>query len=115
MVIKGNSSPVVISPEGPHVFVVKSYDNKSDPLSIISVVKFETSSKERKSEVAVVGTFSGATEGKQDLVSYQAKKYKDNSYELKIDRFEPGEYGIIVSNPNALNNVNIVMACFSVK
>jgi hypothetical protein len=115
MVIKGPTSPVVVPSNEPVNFIVKSFDNKSDPLSIVSVVKFETSKKERKTEVASVGTFSGGSTNNQQFVTYQAKKFKDSSYKLNIPQMEVGEYGIIVSNPNALNNSNTIIACFSVQ
>ncbi len=115
MVIKGATSPVIIPSNEPVAFIVKSFDNKSDPLSIVSVVKFETTKKERKFQIAEVGTFSGGSTGNEDFVAYQAKKFKDSSYKLSINNMEPGEYGILVSNPNALNNSNTIIACFSVQ
>ncbi|WP_343563089.1 hypothetical protein [Sphingobacterium sp.] len=115
MVIKGATSPVVVPSNEPVTFIVKSFDNKSDPLSIVSVVKFETTKKERKFQIAEVGTFSGGSTGNEDFVAYQAKKFKDSSYKLNINSMEHGEYGILVSNPNALNNSNTIIACFSVQ
>ncbi|MFC4197766.1 hypothetical protein, partial [Pedobacter jamesrossensis] len=104
MVIEGGSSPVKFKTGIPLTFIVKSFDNKSDPLSIISIVKFETTKKQRKSELSSIGTFSGGSSNNQDYVAYKSKKYKDSSYEIRIDSVEAGEYGIIVSNPNALAN-----------
>jgi len=115
MVVKGGTSPVIIPSNQPVTFIVKSFDNKSDPLSIVSVVKFETTKKERKFQIAEVGTFSGGSTGNEDSVAYQAKKFKDSSYKLSINGMEQGEYGILVSNPNALNNSNTIIACFSVQ
>ena len=115
MVIEGGSSPVLMKAGDPLTFVVKSFDNKSDPLSIISVVKFEASKKNRKSELVSAGTFSGASTNNQNYIKYQSKKYKDSSYVLRLEPMDVGEYGIIVSNPNALANSNTIVACFSVQ
>lgn len=113
--IEGNTSPVVLQSNEPLTFIVKSFDNKSDPLSIISLIKFETTKKERKSELSSVGTFSGGSTNNQNYIEYTAKKYKDSSYELHVDSLAVGEYGIIVANPNTASNGNLIIACFSVQ
>lgn len=115
MVIEGNSSPVKLPAVAPLTFIVKSFDNKSDPLSIISIVKFEATSRQRKSELSSVGTFSGASTNNQNYIPYKSKKYKESSYQLNIPGLDPGEYGIIVSNPNALANSNTIVACFAIE
>lgn len=113
--IEGNTSPVVFKANEPLTFIVKSFDNKSDPLSIISLVKFETTKKARKSELSSVGTFSGSSTNNQNHIEYKAKKYKDSSYELHVDSLAVGEYGIIVANPSATSNSNLIIACFSIQ
>lgn len=113
--IEGSTSPVVFKSNEPLTFIVKSFDNKSDPLSIISLVKFETSKKARKSELSSVGTFSGSSTNNQNHIEYKAKKYKDSSYELHVGPLAVGEYGIIVANPNATSNSNLIIACFSIQ
>lgn len=101
MVIQGTASPVILKKDTPLTFIIKNSDNKSDPLSIISVIKFETTKKERKAETASLGTFSGSTTNNENHAGYNAKKYKDSSYGLKTNGLEEGGYGIIFSNPNA--------------
>lgn len=113
MVIQGNSSSVKLKANAPLTFIVKSFDNKSDPLAIVSIVKFETTNKARKAEIGSLGTFSGASTNNLDYIKYTSKKFKDSSYELKIEGLIAGEYGIIVKNPNALADNNTIVACFS--
>lgn len=115
MVIEGGSSPIKFKAGTPLTFIVKSFDNKSDPLSIVSIVKFEATKKQRKSELSSAGTFSGVSTNNQTYIPFKSKKYKESSYEIKIDATEAGEYGIIVSNPNALANSNTIIACFGVE
>lgn len=115
MVIQGNSSPVKLKSNELLTFIVKSFDNKSDPLSIVSIIKFQTTSKARKAEIGSLGTFSGASTNNLDYIKYTSKKFKESSYELKIEGLVAGEYGIIVKNPTALADNNTIVACFSVE
>ncbi|MFI5186262.1 MAG: hypothetical protein ACHQF0_06025 [Chitinophagales bacterium] len=95
-------------------FIVRAVDNVTDPLAVITIFRFESSKKERKAEIASVGTFSGASQNNLDMVSFKAKKFGTSSYLLKIEPQKAGEYGIIVKNPNNLNQTNTVVACFGV-
>ena len=95
--------------------IVKAVDNLSDPMTIIRIFKFETKKKYRKAVISEVGTFSGAKGNDLEYVDFEAKKYGQSSYYLSItNTLEPGEYGIIVTNPNNKDEKQIVVSCFGI-
>lgn len=95
-------------------FIVKAVDNLSDPMSIISIFKFEEKKKYRKAEIASAGTFTGSTGNDMNYIDFDAKKYGESSYLLSIDNLKPGEYGIIVTNPNNKDEKQVIVSCFGV-
>ena len=94
--------------------IVRAIDNQSDPLSIISIFKFETKKNKRRADVSKAGTFSGAELGNFNAVDFNAKKYGTSSYLVSIPAAAPGEYGITVSNPNNRDGKSIVVSSFGV-
>lgn len=95
-------------------FIVKAHDNESDPMCFIHILKFDEKKKSRKALMGVTGTFSGAKKNDVDYVDYTAKKYGEKSYYLTTKNLQPGEYGIIVTNPNSLDEKQTVVNCFGV-
>ncbi|MCU0321574.1 MAG: hypothetical protein MUE72_04115 [Chitinophagaceae bacterium] len=94
--------------------IVKSIDNKTDPMSIIGVFKFEQKRKLRRAEVASMGIFS-STANNKNYVKYEAKKYGESSYLLTIQISEKGEFGVIVRNPNSPVNaaaIGVIISSF---
>lgn len=84
-------------------------------MTIIRIFKFETKKKYRKAVISEVGTFSGAKGNDLEYVDFEAKKYGQSSYYLSItNTLEPGEYGIIVTNPNNKDEKQIVVSCFGI-
>lgn len=104
--LKGENSSVVVKQEPTLRLVVKAADNKTDPKSFISLFKFEVKSKKRQALVAEVGTFSGASENSLSNIDFNAKKYGEASYLLYLDNLTPGEYGLLLGDPNALTGKN---------
>lgn len=97
------------------VLIVKANDNNSDPLSIVNLFKFEEKKKKRRAEVASVGTFSGGEANKLNRIEFTAEKYGEASYKLTITTIlEKGEYGVTVSNPNALDEKKLVVSTFGI-
>ncbi|MBR2261910.1 MAG: hypothetical protein IJ916_09460 [Paludibacteraceae bacterium] len=94
--------------------IVKAVDNLSDPMSIISIFKFEEKKKYRRAEIASAGTFSGSTGNDMDYIDFDAKKYGESSYLLSIENLKPGEYGIIVTNPNNKDEKQVIVSCFGI-
>ena len=114
MTIEGCCSSIRLKSNEPLTFIVRAVDNVTDPLAVITVFKFETTKKERKAELASAGTFSGSSQNNLDLVSFNAKKFGTSSYLVTIEGQKAGEFGIIVKNPNALNQTNTIVACFGI-
>jgi hypothetical protein len=96
--------------------VVKSIDNKTDPMSIIGLFKFDTKRKQRRAEVSSMGFF-GSTENNKNYIQYDAVKYGESSYLLTIRMPKKGEYGIVVRNPNSPVNaaaVGVIVSSFGI-
>ncbi len=94
--------------------VVKAVDNLSDPMSIIRIFKFEKKKNYRRAEIASVGTFTGSKGNDMEYVDFDAKKNGESSYLIIIDKIEPGEYGIIVTNPNNNDEKQVIVSCFGI-
>lgn len=94
--------------------IVRNTDNLSDPLSIIKVFKFEPKKKFRRAELASASSLGSSKNNNLDYIAFSGKKFGTNSYILKLSTIEPGEYGIIISNPNALDQKQTVVSTFAV-
>ena len=104
--LKGEKSAVAIKQEPTTRLIIKATDNKTDPKSFISLFKFEVKSNKRQALVAEAGTFTGTSENSLSNIDYDAKKYGEASYLLFIDNLTPGEYGLLLGDPNALTGKN---------
>lgn len=104
----------VRTPNGTVRLIIKSVDNLSDPMSIISLFKFDAKSKVRKAEIAKSSTYGGVSEGTLKNIEFNAKKFGESSYYLEVDNMVAGEYGIIVTNPNNKDEKNVIVSCFGV-
>lgn len=115
--IDGCCSNSVYTPVNDEIkIVVRAVDNETDPLSIIQIFKFDKRSKKRLAELSSVGTFAGGSSNNLEYLRFSAEKYGKNSYLLTINTFEKDvEYGLIVNNPNALDQKSIVVSTFSVQ
>lgn len=109
-----NPSAQARTAAGPVQLVVRATDNTSDPLSIVRVFKFKKGKKDRKSELSSYDMFGGISENNQEFLKFSAKKYGESSYLIKIANIEAGEYGIIVSNPNAKDEKSVIVSCFGI-
>lgn|SRR5574344_697004 len=87
--------------------IVKAIDNKTDPNSFINVFKFEIKGNERRFQLAEAGTLSKTESNNLSSVEYKAKKYGESSYLIVINDLEPGEYGIVIGDPNNANTKNM--------
>ena len=95
--------------------ILKSVDNKTDPKSFISIFKFEVKPKIRQVQVSEIGTF-GSSDQSLSSLDYNAKKYGEASYLIVLEDLEPGEYGIMIGDPNKLTEKNqLKITTFSVK
>jgi len=94
--------------------VVKSVDNLTDPLSIISLFKFDDKKKVRKAELSSAGTFSGGSNNNLDYVEFVGEKFGESSYLITITSIDIGDYGKIVRNPNSLDEKSTIVSTFGV-
>jgi len=109
-------SGAVYSPDNEIQIVVKAINNETDPLSIIKIFKFKQKKKKRLAELSSVGTFSGGSSNNLNYLKFRGKKYGEKSYLLTIKKYERGsEYGIIVSNPDALDQRSTIVSTFRIE
>ena len=53
------------------------------------------------------------THTKNQLV-FSGKKYGTSSYMIAIDDVPAGEYGIVIANPNSVDEKRTIVSCFGV-
>jgi hypothetical protein len=96
--------------------IVRAVDNNSDPLTIISIYKFKAKSKSRSVLLGKdnSGTWLKSRTNSKDLIRFSGRKYATSSYLIALKDLPPGEYGIIVSNPNNRDEKRVVVSCFGI-
>lgn len=96
--------------------IIRNIDNMTDPMSIIKIFKFEVKKKYRRAELASISSFGSGKSNNLDYILFSGKKFGTSSYILKLSNpLSPGEYGITISNPNALDEKQTVVSSFSVE
>jgi hypothetical protein len=110
--VPGCCSTVFVN--GEFNLIVKNNDNSIDPMSIIQVFKLEPKVNWRRAELSSVSALGGYKDNNLSYVPFNAKKYGVSSYLVSLSNLEPGEYGVIVLNPNVLNERQRVVATFGV-
>lgn len=113
--VRGKNAQVVIPQDGDHKLIVRAVDNNSDPMRIISIFRFDVEKKERKAEVSSEHTFGKRTDNKFHYLPYSATKYGEASYLISLNEKPAGEYGIIVRNPNALDEGVTIVLTFAIE
>ena len=97
--------------------IIKAADNNSDPMSIISIFKFKEKRKNRETMLKVDNSdnaFRNSYTVTKNLQKFSGRKYGESSYEIQLNNLEPGEYGIVVKNPNAVDEKRVIVACFGI-
>jgi len=90
-------------------------DNKTDPLQIVNIIKFDIKGNARRAEMSKMNSFGGQSSNNMKRMDFNAKKYGKDSYYVVVDNMEAGEYGIYVTNPNEKDEKNsLVIATFGV-
>ncbi|MDM1396240.1 hypothetical protein HX049_03475 [Myroides odoratimimus] len=112
--IPGCCSNLSINEKDEIKLIIKSTENLTDPFSIIKVFKFEKKKKFRRAEVSSLSNFGTTKSNNYINVSFEGKKFGESSYLIKLDPVEPGEYGIMIMNPNALDQKQTVISAFTV-
>lgn len=114
--LEGTKSVNYVNVSSPVRLIIKAKDNSTDPNSFINIFKFDIYKKERRYQLSEVGTLSAAKTNNLSSIEFKAKKYGDASYYIVIDNLTPGEYGIIIGDPNNQNTKNgMKITTFSIK
>jgi hypothetical protein len=113
--VEGCCAKTIIKNSDDFKFIIRAVDNNTDPISIISIFRFEGKKNERRAEMSSVTTFGGGSANNLDYVSFSAKKYGTSSYSVVINEKRAGQYGIIVRNPNSLDEKNVIVASFAIE
>ena len=93
VLVEGGSASVRFDAAQPIALIVRAKDNKADPMSIVS---FSVNSNT------------------MDYLRFSAEKYGESSYRLTFDERPAGEYGIIVSNPNNVDEKMVIVSTFAI-
>lgn len=112
--IEGCCSKVSVRKNEEAKFIIRNIDNNTDPMAIIKVFKFEEKKNYRRAELASTSSLGSSKSNNLDYVPFVGKKYGSSSYLIKLAINEPGEYGIIVTNPNALDEKQTVVSTFKI-
>ena len=91
----------------------RAKDNKADPMSIVRVFRMKSTKKNRSAVISAVGSFS-VNSNTMDYLRFSAEKYGESSYRLTFDERPAGEYGIIVSNPNNVDEKMVIVSAFAI-
>ena len=70
------------------------------PMQCISINKFEVQKKTRRFQNGSLGTFTGASVGKDNAADFKYKKLGTGSVIIPLEGLEPGEYVISFTNDN---------------
>ncbi len=112
--VNGKTASLCVSP-GEIKFIVRGVDNASDPMGVITIYKFSSSSKKRSvllSRNNSDNMLNSKTYGKYKM-KLTGEKYGRNSY-LVATTLEAGEYGITVANSNNIDEKSLIISCISV-
>lgn len=114
MTVAGCCSGVRFNTSDKVQFIVRAVDNKTDPTSIIRIFEFDKKKKERRAELASSSTFGGTSSNNLKLLTFTAKKFGEGSYLITPDELREGEFGIHITNPNALDEKMTVVSTFGI-
>lgn len=112
ILVEGPSAAVRLDAKDPGRFIIRAVDNLTDPMSIVSIFKFKATSKRRMAELASASTFGSIKANKLDYLSFTGEKYGESSYLITLDEMPSGEYGIMVKNPNNLDQKSAIVSTF---
>lgn len=94
-------------PAGHITLIVRTQDNNVEPKTAFGVFKFERKKKERRFVLAEVGTFSMKATTSFNTVPCSVRKFGNNSYMVRLDNLEAGEYGIVTTDFNNITTFSV--------
>lgn len=107
-VVTGSRSTIRIAQRDSITFIVRVADNNIDPFQTINIFKLEQNPNKntRFIEIASAGTFSGTSANDIAFISFDAKKYGEKSYLVRIQKqLIPGEYAMTIDGSRELFNM----------
>ena len=112
--LSGNSSKCKLK-SGSNKFIVKVTNNNNDPNSILTIFRFDKKSHKRTAVLSLDnrGTLMASKTISDYKVLFDAVKYGESSFIIQAN-LKPGEYGIIVTQPNGAIGNHPVINCFTV-
>lgn len=114
--VEGDASRVRLK-SGEIQLIVRAVDNHSDPMSIVRVFEFSAGKKQTRVITLAQGNDFTRAVSYDDYrsIMFSGKKYGESSYLLTINSIAQGEYGIIVKNPNSVDEKIVIVSCFGVE
>ncbi|MDO4757351.1 MAG: hypothetical protein Q4A54_13460 [Parabacteroides sp.] len=100
--------------DGPIVLIVRAANNENDPSSFIRIFKFEKKGKERRAEISKLNTFGGQSENNFDFIEFTGEKFGEKSYKLTLEPVGPGEIGVLISNPDKVDEKQMIVRCLGI-
>ena len=83
-------------------------------MSIINVFRFEAKKDKRMAEMASVSSFGSVKSNKLERLSFTGRKFGESSYLITLDETPAGEYGITISNPNNIDEKQVIVSTFAI-
>jgi len=111
-VVKGAKSTTRIKQKKAISFIISVKDNSIDPTEAIVFVKLKQKIRKNKDksyryfELASAGgfeAFKSKTKEESESISFNAKKYGENSYLITFSDLEPGEYAFQINYSTSFN------------
>ncbi|MEZ5421832.1 MAG: hypothetical protein R2682_01900 [Pyrinomonadaceae bacterium] len=112
----GTKSAVRVGGGGPIELIVRGVDNNSDPLSFVTIYKFKVNKKKRTAYLGRdnTGTLLKSKTDSTAMMKFTGKKFGTSSYLITLEGLEPGEYGVVVDNPNSRDEKKTTVSCFGI-
>ncbi|WP_279063244.1 hypothetical protein [Alistipes finegoldii] len=73
----------------------------------------KSTKKNRSAVISAVGSFA-VQSNTMEYLPFSAEKYGESSYRLTFGEQPEGEYGIIVSNPNNVDEKMVIVSTFAI-
>ena len=113
VLIEGGAAGVRFRSDEPLQLIARAKDNNSDPMSIVRVFRMKSNKKQRSAVIAAAGRFN-TTSNDMEYLPFEAKKYGESSYLLTFEQRPAGEYGVIISNPNNVDEKMVIVSTFGI-
>lgn len=113
VIVDGSEAGVRFDGSQPIELIVRAKDNKADPMSIVRVFRMKATKKNRSAVISAVGSFS-VSSNTMDYLPFTAAKYGESSYRLTFETRPNGEYGVIVTNPNNVDEKMVIVSAFAI-